>query len=274
MIVYSIVIQTFIEKTFCKICLLIIAVLLAQIAVSGLFFESIFFANSLILSVIAFLISFFGLIFINDLTSQKEKYRKSNIKNLKFKRNYDIFKRELLGKEKINFRNREIFFLGNKNAKIHISLISNPYCGFCKAAHQILEKLLKKYPNEISAQIRFNYFENNTDENYKNLMNNFVNLWQNSDSETFFQALGFWFENRDEEKFKQKFDKIYPEADLFPIIQSAEENKELGFTFTPLFLINGHEFPDKYDRKDIFYFVEELIEDEDFTNEKKPNYER
>jgi len=38
------------------------------------------------------------------------------------------------------------------------------------------------------------------------------------------------------------------------------ENSAAGLTFTPVFIINGYQFPDKYDREDIRYFINELIE--------------
>ncbi|MGC4128196.1 MAG: vitamin K epoxide reductase family protein [Bergeyella sp.] len=264
-IAYSLFVQVFVEKIFCKICLIIIAVLAGQIAISFLFFSNEISVKATILSFFTFLMCFFGLVFINNEIEQKEKYRKSDIKNLKFKRNYDLFKRELLEQPKMNFQQSEIFRLGNSDAKLHISLVSNPYCGYCKDAHKILEKLLKKYPEGISAQIRFNYFEKNTDKTQKNLISDFFNIYTQENPDKFLEAIDFWFENRDEKKLRGKYNPDFEEPDLSEIIKTAEENKESGFTFTPMFLINGYPFPDKYDREDIFYFIDDLLEDDDFV---------
>jgi len=261
-ITYSLVVQVFIEKTFCRICLIIIAILAGQIAISFLFFGNEISVKVTIFSFFAFFVSFFGLVFINDLMGQKEKYRKSNIKNLRFKRNYALFKRELLEKEKVNFQNTEIFKIGKSDAKLHISLISNPYCGYCKDAHKILEKLLKKYPEDISAQIRFNYFKDEKNETYKNVISDFVSVYN---TDKFLEAIDFWLESRDEKKLREKYNPDFEETDLSEIIKTAKENKESGFTFTPMFLINGLQFPDNYDREDIFYFIDDLLEDEELV---------
>ena len=262
-ILYSLFIQIFVEKALCKVCLLIITILVLQIVLSQFYFPIFFKLDNVILSILAFVLSFSTLVFINDILLQKEEFKKSNLKNLKFKRNYELFKRELLLREKINFRNNKAgFFLGNKEAKLHISLISNPYCGFCKDAHTILEKLLEKYPNDISAQIRFNFSETR-DESYKSLMTEFINIYENKPENEFLQTINFWFENKDLKKLKEKNNFQNQVANLQSALTIGEENQNLAFNFTPIILINGYQFPDKYDREDIFYFIDELLEDED-----------
>ncbi|NJM80910.1 MAG: hypothetical protein HC854_17190 [Flavobacterium sp.] len=51
----------------------------------------------------------------------------------------------------------------------------------------------------------------------------------------------------------------------------ANDNRNNGLTFTPIFLINNYQFPDKYDREDIFYFIDDLLEDEEFFYQLTPN---
>ena len=48
--------------------------------------------------------------------------------------------------------------------------------------------------------------------------------------------------------------------DLNEEISVGNENFFYGFSFTPIILINGRQLPDMYDRKDIFYFIDDLIE--------------
>ena len=52
---------------------------------------------------------------------------------------------------------------------------------------------------------------------------------------------------------------------MMELFSISKENKEYGFTFTPLFLIN-FQFPNKYDKEDIFHFIDELSEDEQAIN--------
>ncbi|MCW3161923.1 vitamin K epoxide reductase family protein [Chryseobacterium oryctis] len=261
---YSLYVQAFVEKTFCRVCLLIIAILVAQLLISTILFDNLFLeTKTLLLSLILWIIVFASTLYVNNILQDKEKLQKSNAKNLRFKRNYDLFKRELTENEKISFTDNQTFSLGNKDGKLHIAIVSNPYCGFCKDAHKILEDILKKYPNEISAQIRFNYTTERSNEKYTNLISDFVNIYKNKSQNKFMEAVEDWFENKSEERINQKSNRGTATEDLTPIIEMSKENANSGLNFTPIFLINGHQFPEKYDRDDIWFFIDELLEDEE-----------
>ncbi len=262
-IFYSIYIQSFIEKSLCRVCLVIILVLLAQIAISSFYFSWEVNLPVVFTGLILFISLFFTVAFLNHLMNQKEELKKSNAKNLRFKRNYDLFKRELLDQEKITFTDQQTFFVGNKDAKLHISVVSNPYCGFCKDAHKIIEDLLLQYPEAISAQMRFNYSSERADEKYTQLMSDFLSIYRNKSHKEFLKSVDIWFKNKDESEIRRKSGSGNSE-DLTDIIKMTSENSSAGITFTPVFIINGYQFPDKYDREDIHYFISELIEDESF----------
>jgi len=263
-ILYSLYVQVFVEKSLCRVCLVIIFVLLAQITIGSFYFNMEATLAVVFIAIILFISLFFTVAFLNNLMNQKEELKKSNAKNLRFKRNYDLFKRELTDKGRIEFTDNRTFFLGNKDAKLHISVVSNPYCGFCKDAHKIVEDLLLQYPDEISAQMRFNYSEK-SDKKYTQLISDFLSIYKNKPQKEFLNSVDTWFKNKDESEIKRKSGTENPE-DLTSIIQMTAENSSAGITFTPVFIINGYQFPDKYDREDIHYFISELIEDEDFLS--------
>ena len=202
-------------------------------------------------------------LYLNNTLNEKDSLQKSNTKNLRFKRNYDLFKRELTEKEKITFSDNETFSVGNKDARLKISIISNPYCGFCKDAHKIMENLLEKYPDEISVQMRFNYSPDKQNEKFTHLISDFTYVYKNKPEKDFLQIVEYWFETRDEEKIRQKTGATSSHEDLTPLVNMSAENRVAGLNFTPIILLNGYQFPDKYDREDIYYFIDELIEDEE-----------
>ncbi|AJW62948.1 Vitamin K epoxide reductase family protein [Elizabethkingia miricola] len=267
-ICYSITIQVFVKRRLCNVCALIIMGLIGQIIISGVFFSNNYSFRSISLSVFTLFFIFWAVWYINKILSQRQEYKISSLKNLKFKKNYDIFKRELLQNQKIKFLYTDAFYLGSGNSKIHISLISNPYCNHCAKAHEILEKLLSKYPDTISAQIRFNYFSNNPEQNPQNLFSDLIRIYETRSSRTFLKSLHHWFIERNEQEFRIKNNCSQTQQNLSVITEVTKENERYGFTFTPVFLINGYRFPDKYERADIFYFIDELLEDEDIINEK------
>ncbi len=259
-ICYSLYIQVFVERKICKVCIVIIGLLIIQIAFSIEFFTVGSSIKTFFISLIFAALSFIAVLFLNDTMKYSELISKSNEKNLRFKRNYDLFKRELVRKEQIDFKEKEMFFIGGLDAKLHISIVSNPYCGFCKDAHVIVEDLLQRYPNDISAQLRFNYSAQNKDEKYTELMGGFVYLYKNKTQQEFLQYVHNWFVNRKEKEISA----IGMSNDFEPIYRAASENMQLGFTFTPILFINGYQFPDAYDREDIFYFIDDLIGDDSF----------
>lgn len=261
---YSLYIQGFVEKTFCRVCLVIISILVAQLVIAVFFFDNIYFdLKTSLLSFILWIASFSLVLYLNNTLNEKDSLQKSNTKNLRFKRNYDLFKRELTEKEKITFSDNETFSIGNKDARLKISIISNPYCGFCKDAHKIMENLLEKYPDDISVQMRFNYSPDKQNEKFTHLISDFTYVYKNKPEKDFLQTVEYWFETRDEEKIRQKTGATSSHEDLTPLVNMSAENRDAGLNFTPIILLNGYQFPDKYDREDIYYFIDELIEDEE-----------
>lgn len=267
-ILYSLYIQIFVEKKLCKVCLTIITILLLQLLVAYLYLNSGEFSlKEIAISAFIFATILFATSLYNKLVLKNNELRKSNIKNLKFKRNYHLFKKQLLDAEQTIFQNNQSsFFLGDYNAKIHISLISNPFCGYCKEAHNIIERILEKYSGKISVQVRFNYTTENKDDNLTIVLSHFKNIYENFGESVFLQQIGEWFSKRNLESLKEESLKL--DIDLSEEVQVGQENIQLGFNFTPIFLINGYRFPQSYDREDIFYFIDELIEDEDLLIKK------
>ena len=264
-IVYSLIVQIFIEKSFCKVCFLIILILISQIIVGLLFLNHNLNFNLFFIPIASFAVVFFLITFINDILSDKEKYQNLSLKSIKFKKNYDIFKRELQEKHFIFNNKNEVFWFGEKNADLNISLITNPFCSFCKEAHVVLEDLINKYHN-ISVQIRFNYIPELADENFEFLISTFKNIYDNQGEKSLLEAIKFWYKKSDINEFKKEYVEFFKQTDLSDVIILAEENRNNGLTFTPVMLINNYQFPNKYEKEDIFYFIDELIED--VLNEK------
>jgi uncharacterized membrane protein len=261
---YSLYIQGFVEKTFCRVCLLIISILVAQLFIGTFLFENGYFDIKIALLGLILWVAVFSLVlYVNNTLEQKENLQKSNAKNLRFKRNYDLFKRELLENEKVTFTDNETFFVGNQDAKLRLSIVSNPYCGFCKDAHKIMENLLERYPNDISVQMRFNYSPDQKNEKATNLISDFMYVYKNKSAKEFLHLVEYWYKTRDEDQIRQKAGMTSANENLTPLINMSAENRNAGLNFTPIILINGYQFPDKYDREDIYYFIDELTEDED-----------
>lgn len=89
-------------------------------------------------------------------------------------------------------------------------------------------------------------------------------MFKNKSQKEFLNAIHTWFENKDENEIKLKSESANLQ-DFTKILQITAENSSVGLNFTPIVIINDYQFPEKYDREDIYYFISELIEDEDFN---------
>ena len=111
--------------------------------------------------------------------------------------------------------------------------------------------------------MRFNYSPDKQNEKFTDLISDFMHTYKNKTSQDFLNLVDYWFKTKDEAKTRLKAGITPTNEDLYPIINMSAENRNAGLNFTPIFLINGYQFPDKYEREDIYYFMDELTEDDD-----------
>lgn len=267
-VVYSIYYQIK-NKTFCRICALVIGILVIQVAVSFLFSNTFFLIKEALQTVFISVLAFFSIKYLKGFFMEKEKLKKDNMKNLRFKRNYILFKSQLVSKGSIDFKkNSEVFFFGNTDAPLHIDLVSNPYCGFCKKAHEIVEQLFENHKENVSLQLRFNITENEHEE-YKKLISLFDAAYK-TEHQLSLKIIKDWYEERDFEKLKSQHKQLNnADENLDKHFLVGKENAEMQLNFTPIILINGFQFPENYDIEDILYFIEDLLEDEEIINERQ-----
>jgi hypothetical protein len=95
----------------------------------------------------------------------------------------------------------------------------------------------------------------------------FRNVFKNKGSSLLLEAIEFWHKKNNIEIFKNQYKSFIYETDLSGVLELAEENKDFGLTQTPQILINNYLFSNLYEREDIFYFIDELLEDEEILNE-------
>ncbi|WP_184657842.1 vitamin K epoxide reductase family protein [Pedobacter cryoconitis] len=258
---YSLYVQLIKEKKLCKICLILVILLLIQAGISLFYFNYSFSIEVLILSVIYLSSILLVYIYINKTIDENNKLKSENTINLRFKRNYDIFKRELLLSQKVEFEHQNLFFLGNKDAKVHITLISNLECKFCEEAHHLLKKLYLENESDISFQIRFNFSDDKMSTKIDSIFKTLLYSYSLNEKQ-FLEALDFCYKEKNYNAFINKFG-LYNNQNIDMIQKIKNENLSKELNFTPAFLLNGFIFPQKYEKEDILYFVKDLVNDEE-----------
>ena len=216
-ILFSLYYQYAVVKTWCKLCLIVVGVLLVQFVVFSVAYlngsiplsSSLSFMNLAVL-VLLFLTIGFSVILLKSIIERSNQLTQLAGNGNRVKHSVSVFTHLLKQQKKIDDTPFEKeMLLGNLYAPIKIIMVSNLYCNPCKLKHEIVDELVSAYPDKVSVALRFvrsgkdlnsispmqyllGYWLNNivdtTDENEKtaSLMHQWFTLW---DMQKFMNAL-------------------------------------------------------------------------------------
>ncbi len=250
-------------KEWCALCLCIVAVLLSQVIIATTQLETIHY-NSLYLPFLLFILATILLTIIYLPIKQLIKTDSKNKQELasfkKWKTDASLFMAQW---EKEPTCDNTIWendlLIGNADAPIRITVACNPYCGPCAKAHEELDKLVEKFPNKISVQVRLLCNPANADDSRtiatKAILQQAALLKTNNELQT---MLTDWFEWMDYGKWNAKW-KVNTEIDVANILTKHELwNNDSGITHTPTFFVNGRKLPGRYNINDIEKMILQL----------------
>lgn len=258
----SVYYQKFVEKKWCPICLVIISIILLELGYLFAFQNVAFTLASKGLIVFGFVFLSVMLTWsaLKKLLTNLKELKEYQLKAIRFERNYTIFKNSLLVKDKAELPQGSII-LGNKESNTKITIISNPFCGHCKDAHEIMDTILAKHHNDVQIQVILKTNLETENEESKKLFRSLMGIYKQGGETAFTKALKDWFDNKNIEEW----------FSLFPINATTEFDaifnnqhkwcEENDYNFTPAFFINGYEYPQMYDRKNLQFYIRELVED-------------
>jgi hypothetical protein len=261
--------QKFIEKKWCPICLFIITLILLEICYLVSFQNNILtitFQSFIRFCLVFLSISLIWFVLKKLLTKQKE-LEEFRIKGNRFMRNYEIFKNTLLASSKGDYKgiNSGNIILGNVNASLKIIIVSSPFCEHCSEIDALIGEILEKHNDKVCFDIRFNFNYEQSDEKSKRIHQKLVQLYYNKGQDAFIKGLYDWYKNKDEDKLNSTDVSQLSNLKIYEILnEQFNWNQENGISFTPTIIINNYFFPKEYDRKELIYFINDLVEDEDF----------
>ncbi len=256
-------------KQWCPICLMILGVF---------YIELIYFTNTdfsyhvstkglfLFLGIYSLIFSIWSL--VKSLIKSNQAMTETIIETMRFKRNYELFLLALKSEDKLADDSiQNAFHFGNTNSKLIIGLVTNPFCGYCPDAHEIIEELLMKYGEEVHVVMRFNFNirpELHSAEylNRLYLHRTLVAIYEIDGPGKFLLALKFWFENNDLDEWKRRFKQLIEEYEVDNVLNAQYSwclKNEL--LFTPAITVGNRKYPNTYQRKDLLYFLNDLLDD-------------
>ncbi|KAA3620332.1 MAG: hypothetical protein DWP94_12805 [Flavobacterium sp.] len=264
---YSVVYQAVIVKKWCLLCLGISCVLLLQVAFlltggslsSSVFFDykpALIFISSLLLSSALWLQ-------IKPLIRNKSLLNKLKVEHFKFKRKFSLFNALYSQQTKISDIGSipgELVF-GKEQVPLKLILVTNPYCGFCKQAHRDMETLLRKAEGKINLTIRFLVDVNDPGSDIHLITSEILRIYNISGQEKAMAALNEVY--ADTANLAQWITEKGLEVNTaYDSILQSQKNwaTENGINFTPALYLNNVQFPKEYERTDLLFFIDELVE--------------
>ncbi|MDX6187828.1 vitamin K epoxide reductase family protein [Flavobacterium sp. Fl-318] len=267
--ILSIYQQWFVVKKWCPICMTIIVLIYAEL-ISLLVFNSfhlivnLLVVNYFALSLIA---SYLLTVYIKQIIKKNFELEDNVTEGNRFKRKYSLFKMALLDSRTIESKDNtsNSIVLGNPEARLKITVVSSPFCGHCKNAHEIIDEILKRYNDKVSITIQFNYNPKFSDEKSLIVHQKLIRLFLEKGQDAFVKALHIWFEEKNIDKLDSPDTSVCSDLKIDELLhEQFQWNQENKLTFTPAIIINGYLFPKQYDRNDLIYFINDLEDDDEF----------
>lgn len=263
-ILLSLYFQKFVEKKWCPICLVIISLIILEFIFCILTFDISFSFTRMSLLLLGLVSLFVSLVWfqLKNLLSEHKDLKESQLKSNRFIRNYEIFKNTLISKDKAELPFANIV-LGNKESKTILTLITSPFCSYCKEVHEIMERILDKNGNDLQIKLIIKVDLNSLDEDRKLFLRSLMHIYFNESVENFRNKMNYWYENKNIKKwldYNQVKDFSFSKIDSIYNSQNAFCTNS-GNNYTPAIFINGYEYPKLYERKHLEFFINDLIED-------------
>lgn len=269
---WSIYTQAVKLKEWCALCLCIVAVLLGQIVIASYFqfnngLSNITSNSQLPIPFIAFALTTLVLTIIYLPIKQLIKLNGKNKQELasfkKWKTDASLFMAQW---EKETTCDNTIWendlLIGNANAPIRITVACNPYCGPCARTHVELDKLVEKYPNKVSVQVRLLCNPTNARDKstiaVKAILQQVQILKNNTELQN---VLNDWFHWMDYEKWSRKWKVNNEIIDVTKTLETHNDwAKVTGIAHTPTLFINGKGLPSRYGLREIEKLIPQFDE--------------
>ena len=256
-IVYSIYLQGVVIKKWCPLCLSISAVIIAMLSMlfmstSNFVFDFEYWRKALTIALILVVCFYFAKSFLKNYVSLKE----NEAKFLQFKRNFKLFKAALNSNDSINTEVVGKLKFGTSHPEIVIDAVLNPTCKFCKHSFQMYYHLLVESHNE-NLQVNFIFKTLYTEPTSVFVTTQILNIYENKGKEEALEALKYWFEIENLDKWKLKYND-----DSSKYIEIIKQHTNWchanNVDHVPYTILNNHHFPEEYDLEDLSYFMKDL----------------
>lgn len=155
---------------------------------------------------------------------------------------------------------------GNTEAKIRVTILSNPHCNPCAQMHKRVEKLLRLSGDEICVQYIFSSFSENLEDSSRYL----IYCYFENGQDKALRKFADWYL-----KDKFNYEKIIHNNDAYihtdKIEGEMEKHREwrirTSLTETPTILVNGYKLPNEYEIEDLAMIANSIIAEKNIVQD-------
>lgn len=263
-IIFSIYYQWRVVKQWCRLCLLVVSILIAEAIWCIFNFWSApiiaYSSNSTILAVLlCLLLPITAVRILKPLMIDRAEYRAKSTTATRFKNNPAIFQSLLTQQAKVHDGWQQLGIdIGNPYATNTIIKVCNPFCGPCAKAHPILEEIISANKN-IRLKVIFTTRNRKTDIGTK-IVKHMLAISAEGDPERTRRALDQWYtdKTKNHNQFFEKFPLKKNVSELQVEDNISAMNKwctDTGIRYTPTIFINSYLLPDNYEIDDLQYIL-------------------
>ena len=264
--IYSLFYQYKVIQKWCPLCLGIATILLLQTA-SLIFFD--FSGETFFVGIKEGLFVLLSFVLITGIWSSlkpllktRQEYKALEVSHIKFKRNYSTFKALLDENGPLptpHIKGEMVF--GNQHAPISLTLVTSPFCFFCKEAHKDVERILLSAKQSVKVTIRLNVNLSHKEKSLYRVASELLHIYQTKGKAACLNVLNtLYAEDTNIQNWMEK-QNIHYNPGYDKILQQQNNwCQENGINFTPALLVNGQKYPHQYNRTDILYFIDDLTE--------------
>ena len=172
-----------------------------------------------------------------------------------FKADEDVFLAKLHKQEHYETSEEDSHVVfGNKDSRMHITILSNPHCNPCARMHQRVDELLKSHGDKLCVQYIFTSFNKELEESSRFLIASYLQLDIQTSQSVFHQ----WFDGeKDNAKEYMEQVTVNTKSQDVEIELAMHKNwgNMTGLRATPTILVNGYLLPDGYEIEDLPFLI-------------------
>ncbi|MDR8393838.1 thioredoxin domain-containing protein [Aliifodinibius sp. S!AR15-10] len=262
---YSLYYQWQKARVWCRLCLAVDSVLIAEVALFGyIYFNNGILFNEITLVPVLLIFFIFGavgpsLVLIKNRLQDAGALERTEEAYHRLKHAPSVFTHLFLQEERVDTTPFEKeLLLGNPDAPVKITMASNLFCGPCGLQHQDLTRLIDAFPERVCASIRL--FRSSKSSSRMLKANRYLlaywleHIYGKPDGYVQTEKLlQEWYSFMDMETFKEQ----YPmEGEISEETEKLEAEhykwkEKVQISRTPTFFVNGYPLPNQYRLTDI-----------------------